>query len=292
MAAFEFLDSQVRVHGEVLPRPLLEQGFVHDGARIPLMGPQGIFKPAMAELPLSITTVPPVEGRDPPYEDRVGPDGLLYQYRGTDPHHRDNVGLRRAMETKTPLVYFHGVVPSQYLATWPVYVVGDDPATLTFTIQVDEPASLVTGEQVLPDEALRRDYALRTTLRRLHQANFRTRVLRAYQMRCTVCRLHHAALLDASHILPDGHPLGEPIVPNGLALCKLHHAAFDANIMGVRPDFVVQIRGDVLDEVDGPMLLHGLQGIHGQHIVLPPRRNLRPREAFLEERYELFRRAG
>jgi hypothetical protein len=34
-------------------------------------------------------------------------------------------------------------------------------------------------------------------------------------------------LLDAAHILPDGHPKGEPVVPNGLALCKLHHAAFD-----------------------------------------------------------------
>jgi len=54
--------------------------------------------------------------------------------------------------------------------------------------------------------------------------------------------------------LPDGHPRGEPIVPNGLALCKLHHAAFDRHILGVRPDLVVEVRLDILREVDGPMV--------------------------------------
>jgi len=34
-------------------------------------------------------------------------------------------------------------------------------------------------------------------------------------------------LLDAAHITPDTHPEGEPIVSNGLSLCKLHQAAFD-----------------------------------------------------------------
>ena len=43
------------VHGEVLPRTLLAEGFVVDGVRVPLLGPQGIFKPRiMTEAPLSV----------------------------------------------------------------------------------------------------------------------------------------------------------------------------------------------------------------------------------------------
>ena len=61
-----------------------------------------------------------------------------------------------------------------------------------------------------------------------------------------MCRLRHEELLDAAHILPDMHPLGQPIVPNWLALRKLHHAAFDVNIVGARPDLVIEIRQDVL----------------------------------------------
>jgi len=91
--------------------------------------------------------------------------------------------------------------------------------------------------------------------------------------------------------LPDGHPKGEPWVCNGLALCKLHRAAFDNNILGVRPnDMVVEIRKDILDESDGPMLMHGLQEcLNKPLVVLPASAALKPKREFLEERYEIFR---
>jgi putative restriction endonuclease len=100
-------------------------------------------------------------------------------------------------------------------------------------------------------------------------------------------------LLDAAHILPDGHPQGEPITSNGLALCKLHHAAFDRNIVGIRPDRVIEIRHDVLNEIDGPMLRHGLQDLHGAPLLVVPRAERdRPNADFLSERYQLFRAAS
>jgi putative restriction endonuclease len=34
--------------------------------------------------------------------------------------------------------------------------------------------------------------------------------------------------------------LGQPIVPNGLPLTKIHHAAFDAQLIGIDPDFRIQ----------------------------------------------------
>ena len=182
------------------------------------------------------------------------------------------------MVHRAPLVYCHGVVPGHYVVVWPVFIVGDDPAGLSFTVSVDERRLASLESTSWDDRATqgRRRYITREVQQRLHQEGFRQRVLAAYQDHCAVCRLRHAELLEAAHILPDGHPQGEPVVPNGLALCKLHHAAFDLNIVGIRPDYQVEIRTDVLEEVDGPMLKHGLQGFHGQQLWTPRRASLQP----------------
>lgn len=296
LAAFSFLDQQTGVLGDVLPRQLLAAGFQYRGDQIRLIGPQGIFRPAALPrpVPLSITSVPIVEGRSRPYEDEVTDDGLIrYRYRGTDPNHVDNVGLREAMRRQAPLVYLHGVMPGHYRPMWPVFVVDDNPSELSFTVAVDDPQVLRTDlPEVVVDEARRR-YVTRLARQRLHQVAFRHRVIAAYRESCAVCRLRHPELLDAAHILPDGHPRGEPVVPNGLAMCKLHHAAFDRNIIGVRPDLTVEIRPDVLEEVDGPMLLHGLQDFQGGKLLVVPRAPThRPNPEFLAERYEEFRAAG
>ena len=66
-------------------------------------------------------------------------------------------------------------------------------------------------------------------------------MLHAYHTRCAICRLGHEELLQAAHILPDGHPRGMPIVPNGLTLCGLHHPAFDAHVLGVSPELEVEV---------------------------------------------------
>ncbi|MEZ0077302.1 HNH endonuclease [Planotetraspora sp. GP83] len=104
-----------------------------------------------------------------------------------------------------------------------------------------------------------------------------------------MCRLRYRSLLDAAHIIPDRDARGVPAVSNGLALCKIHHAAYDENILGVRPDYVIEVRADILEEIDGPMLKHGLQEMHHLPLVLPPRRADRPDHDLLEERYERFR---
>lgn len=295
--AFQFLDELRAVHGNALPRDALAQGFEFGGTRVPLIGPQGIFKPAvLASMPLSITTVPANPRKPRPYEDAVGEDGVIhYKYRGSDPSHADNAGLREAMRRQVPLIYFVGLVPGRYYAEYPVFVVGDDPADLAFRVQVDDRRVIVPAEAGVAEATTtaRREYITVLAQRRMHQEEFRARVLMAYRECCAVCRLHHPELLEAAHILPDRHPQGHPVVPNGLALCKMHHAAFDRNILGIRPDLVVEIRRDILQEEDGPMLRHGLQELHGQDLVVVPRaRELKPDPTRLEERYRLFRQAG
>jgi putative restriction endonuclease len=125
---------------------------------------------------------------------------------------------------------------------------------------------------------------------RLHQQAFRERVLTAYQQHGAICRRRHQELLEAAHIVADRDPKGEPKVSNGLALRKLHHAAFDCHIIGVHPNYRVEVRVDVLEEIDGPMLEHGLQGFHGTMLWVPSRESLKPDRTFLEERYAVFRR--
>lgn len=294
LAAFDWLTELRGERGEALPRTLVE-GFGLDGRRVPLMGPSGIWKPAVCELPISIATV--AAG---PYRDTFDPrEGLLrYAYRGTDPQHRDNVGLRRAMRERVPLIYFHAVERGMYAAAYPVFVVADDKATLFFSVQVDDLAAALAGAATgvtlaAEDESEpRRAYVTASFRRRLHQVAFRQRVIRAYQERCALCRLRHTELLDAAHITPDREAEGDPVVSNGLALCKLHHAAFDAFFFTVTPDYVVEVRPSLLAETDGPMLIVGLQQIHRQRIHLPTRRSDLPDPARLARRYEEFRLAG
>jgi len=294
--AFRFLDDLREFHGNTLPREVLAKGFEFEGSRVPLLGPQGIFKPAVLAIPLSITTVPDNPRKPRPYDDTAGEDGVIdYKYRGTDPAHPDNAGLREAMRRQAPLVYFVGLVPGRYYAEYPVFIVGDNPAELSFHVQVDDRRVIAPAEAGVAEATVtaRREYITVLAQRRVHQEEFRARVLKAYRECCAVCRLHHPELLEAAHILPDRHPQGHPVVTNGLSLCKIHHAAFDRNILGIRPDLVVEIRRDILEEEDGPMLRHGLQELHGHDLLVVPRaQELKPDPARLEEWYRLFKQAG
>jgi putative restriction endonuclease len=198
------------------------------------------------------------------------------------------------MQRQIPLIYFHGIVPGLYVPEWPVYIVRDDPSRLTFTVSVEERRFATLGSVPLEteDTEIRRRYATRVFRQRLHQQAFRERVVRAYHHHCAVCRLSRDELLEAAHIVPDTDPLGVPSVPNALALCKLHHGAFDAHLIGIRPDYIVEVRRDVLEEKDGPMLIHGLQGFHGSSLLVPRRSSAQPDRRLLEERYARFRRAA
>lgn len=186
--------------------------------------------------------------------------------------------------------WFVATQPGAYLPIYPIWIVGEEPGQLQFAVAFDSGQRYAPIGPAVDDD--QRRYVERVTHQRLHQRVFRVRVLDAYRTSCAICRLGYRPLLDAAHILPDGHPRGNPVVPNGLALCKIHHAAYDGNYLGVRPDFVVEVRKDVIEAKDGPMLLHGLQEMAGTRLTLPRATSARPDPSRLEERYEVFRRTG
>ena len=265
-----------------------------DGQRIALMDPQrGIRKPRQLDAALSIRTVFSMDPERRPYDDERGRDGYLrYKWRGTDANHAENVALRRAMQANLPLIWFQGIATGLYLPVAPVWFVDEEPSDHQFVVAFDETQRDAwdrTNDAHVVD--LRREYADRVVRERLHQPVFRQQVLAAYENRCALCRLRHRELLDAAHILSDAKG-GEPVVTNGIAMCKIHHAAFDNRFMAIRPSYEIEVRADVLAEEDGPTLKHALQGLHRQRIDIPRRRAMRPSPVLLEERYEEFLRAG
>jgi putative restriction endonuclease len=288
-AAFAHLDRLLQKNPDGSLRSADINTFIYDGRPLRLIVQTGIWKPAGLDAALSIRTTYTPPNEPPPYEDDLGEDGVVrYKYRGIDPNHSDNRALREAMRLSVPLIYFVGISSGVYTAHYPIWIDSEDQSRHEFTV------AFVPTQRALGRVDMawaERDYALQLTQRRLHQPVFRTRVLRAYDGTCAMCRLRHVELLDAAHILPDGHPLGTPVVPNGLALCKIHHAAYDQNILGVRPDLVVEVQEKVLLEVDGPMLRHGLQEMRNIRLIVPRAREAQPDKRRLEERYDEFRAA-
>ncbi len=291
-AMFAFLERLAAQHPEGLPSAELNM-FRVDGQPLKLVVQPGIWKPAGLAGALTIRTTYTAPNQLPPYVDDIAPGGLVkYAYRGTDPQHSDNRALSVAMQEQLPLAYFIGVAPAVYLPHFPVYVVDERPAEHAFLVAVDEAQRLVDAKLIDALTPDRRSYMERLVRTRLHQPVFRARVLQAYETRCAMCQLRHADLLDAAHIIRDVDEGGLPVVPNGLSLCKIHHAAYDRNILGVRPDLRIDVRRDILDEVDGPMLRHGIQEMAGVELTVPRQRSSRPNRTNLERRYEEFRAAG
>jgi putative restriction endonuclease len=294
LAAFASLDALVQVHGDVLTWAIIDRGFVFAQQTFRFANQsKGIFRPAgMRDAALSVKTTVPRSGK-PKYDDIATDDAFSYAFQSRGPDYHDNRLLLRAMQLRTPLIYFYGVEPGSYRPLWPTYAV-EGPAADRVLLTV-APADLILppGAHVsdpLMQSVVRR-YATVEAKKRLHQDMFRGAVLRAYDQRCSICRLPRRELLDAAHILPDRHPRGEPVVPNGMALCKLHHSAYDSHLIGIRPDRTVEVSQRLMSERDGPTLEHGLKAFDGSPIHLPRRKEQHPNHEHLEYRYDLFRRA-
>jgi putative restriction endonuclease len=242
MAAFEHVRRLNEVHDHLTANEL-KPGFVFDGERIPLINPQrGIFKPQQMRFLLSIKTVFPRPGGKVWYEDQrevhrqifEADETIDYAFMGQNPDAADNRWLRDAFQNNIPIVYFLGIAPGRYQAIVPAFVSGWDAMALKARVAFGVPDQETMAP---PESVLERRYALRAIKQRLHQASFREAVITAYGGRCAVSGLPESLLLDAAHIVADkDERFGQPVVPNGIPLSKIHHAAFDAHLIGIDAD--------------------------------------------------------
>ena len=243
---------------------------------------------------LSISTVFPRSGARVWYDDQrevhrqiyEGDEAVEYAFMGTDSQAADNRWLREAMEAGVPIIYFLGVAPGYYQAILPAYVAGWDPMSLKARVVFGLPGEVDVGP---PETGAERRYALREVKQRLHQAFFREAVIEAYDGRCAVSGLPEPLLLDAAHIVSDKDELyGQPLVTNGIPLSKIHHAAFDAHLIGIDPDYRIHISRRLLGRRDGP-LLEGMKNLNKAMLHLPQRAKDAPDRERLALRFEIFK---
>jgi putative restriction endonuclease len=294
--AFDRVREIVAIYGNV-PSFELSNGFEFDGEHIRLASrPRGIFKPKQMRFPLSIRTAFPRPGRKIWYDDQrnvhqqifAGDETVDYAFMGNNPNHPDNRGLREVGERHLPLVYFLGIAPEVYLPIFPVFVFGWDARALKVQIAFGEAGGyILKPPKTIPE----RRYALREVKQRLHQASFRESVIEAYKGRCAVSGLPVRRLLDAAHIMADSDEhFGQPVVPNGLPLSKIHHAAFDAHLLGIDADFSIHV-SEKLQELKDGVILESLKQLEGQKLYHPRRHEDWPDRDRLAQRFELFKAA-
>jgi putative restriction endonuclease len=281
--ALSRLDELVDEHGPLLSRaelrnclPEFDPGHLVDRQK-------GIWNPNWLDATLSVLTVP-----DSSYPDKEIGDGVwVYSYRrGTTMG--DNRKLQLAYETGVDLAYFRPASDRLYEAIYPVRVVEnyrEEARVVLARLDIDR-VDWREGEEIYL-----RSWAERTVMQRLHQGDFRRRVMRAYSGTCAICLLKYEQLLDAAHIDRDRSDEGDPHTNNGIALCKIHHRAYDLNLIGISPTYVVKVKASVRRGTDGPMLLHGLQQMHGRQLWLPEKHREQPLPERLERRYREFNAA-
>ena len=293
MTAFDHVRRLAETHDHLTANEL-KPGFTYNGQRIPLINPQrGIFKPTQMKYVLSIKTVFPKPGGKVWYDDQRhvhrqiydGDESVNYAFMGQNPDAADNRWLREAFESEIPIIYFLGIAPGRYQAMVPTFISGWDGQALNARLSFGLPDQKVLSP---PENVLERRYALRAVKQRLHQASFREAVITAYGGRCAFSGLPEAMLLDAAHIMSDkDEEMGQPVVSNGLPLSKIHHAAFDAHLLGIDPDYKVHVSDRLLIQNDGPML-EALKALNGKGIRLPNRAQDRPDRDRLALRFERF----
>ncbi len=272
--------------GDDLPmRGGLDAGFRFGGVRVPFRNTQkGIFRARRQFGPAALAIVTTKTG---PYTDeQPSEDGWWYAYQGRDPSHADNRALRWAYELQTPLVHFWQTRPGWYKPIFPAYVVEDDPVGLRVHLSIGRLTS--TAGSVLDPDPIPRRYESRLVRTRLHQARFRGAVVQAYRSRCAICGLDRVQLLDASHIAPDAADDDTAAVTNGIAMCAIHHRAFDDHLVGVTPGYRVEVSRRLLEVEDGPML-DVLKGSHQTTLLVPGSARNRPDRERLAARYATFR---
>lgn len=276
-----FIDSR----GGFASRDELTTFTLRSGRPMPVIDRnKGIRNPRELDATLSIVSASD-KGRYNVYDDAIDRDrGLLFYSWAQGPLEAgDNRKLLVALEQQVPIILFEKPLANVYVPVIGVRVIDVLPDRRQFVIDLDDTAVRTSAAATLDKR-----YVERLVKQRVHQPVFRARVLSAYAKRCAVCTLKYAELLDAAHILPDTDERGLPVVTNGMAMCKIHHAAYDQNFLGVSPDYVVHINERLLADRDGPMLQYGLQAMNGRPLELPSRRDERPDRDFLAERFAAF----
>ncbi|KAF0846916.1 HNH endonuclease [Nocardia caishijiensis] len=282
---FRRLRETIDQRGTLSRADLLD--FTIDGTSLPLIDRnRAIRSPRGMLATLSVMS----RGGQDSSDEEYGDSGFGYAYRsGTIDG--DNQKLRKALEFRLPLILFRMIGHGTYVPIFPVYVVADDRERRRFMLTIDTDLPGQVGARV-PDRA-------EQTRNRVHSAEFRARLLHAYGIRCAVCGLGVAQLLDAVHIVDAARPIDDASgklyttssIENGLLLCSNHHRAFAAKLLGITPDYTIRIADRLMVEGDDPAS-EQLRDLNGRSLLLPARLDSRPSPDLIAVAFAAFVRDG
>lgn len=146
-----------------------------------------------------------------------------------------------------------------------------------------------TGQELAPEDIeiipRERQEVVRTVIEWTRRRDFRIRVMNAYNHHCAICQVQ-LGLVEAAHIIPVGAPRSNDLTSNGLALCPLHHDAYDDALIGVKDDYHIVANDAKLGELRGKNLAFGeqlLRSLVCNTILLPQNQIDWPRPEFLNE---------
>jgi putative restriction endonuclease len=281
LQAFAWLEERMDTVGWISKTDLLH-GFEFRGARFPLIATQqGIHNPKELSETLAVVSM-----HNGPYDDQIEEGLVKYKFAPGPLESGYNKKLLEAYTRKSPIIFYQEARPGIFVAYPHTFIKGINPDGREFLLDIE--TSDVPTDVNMRTTDLQKEYVTREIRQRMHQPKFRANVVIAYKTQCAVCRLQIPALLDAAHIIPDSDSRGTAEVNNGLALCKIHHAAYDRAILGITPDFVVKVRPSLLGVIDGPMLKHGIQELNDTRLTIPSIRIEQPKPEYLEVRFREF----
>jgi putative restriction endonuclease len=280
-------------YGDSIPHQAISEGFQFNGEKILLNNRAvGIFKPRqMAECAISIKTTMQRDGSEGIYNDHQDiDDHYIYALQRGDPHGGNNKYLWASMAAGTPLIYFQAISPGRYTAIWPCFVKDILPEKGYALIAESNKfnTSLVSDYKYELPTAIESRYCVRETKVRMHQASFRQNVLNAYSGKCAITGLQNKTLLEAAHIIPDAELGKLQYVSDGIALSRIHHRAYDLNLLGISQDNQIHISDELKQGNDNKFMRDALLEFEGRKLVMPRSAVNRPDKDKLAARFEAF----
>ncbi|MCC6946713.1 MAG: HNH endonuclease [Bradyrhizobiaceae bacterium] len=194
---------------------------------------------------------------------------------GFAPHNRGNGELAIAFKPNFIGAYFENLEA--------LHKTGEVPAEIEVLREIGESPEKVADDEIERKVPSERRYALVSTKRALREAGFRDRVLTAYGHQCAMCGIQ-LKLLDAAHILPVNAPNSTDETRNGVALCTLHHRAFDRSFVTFDKDYKTYVDEDQAKEFSVTGHNGGLDGFRNNIrplIILPPDKKDHPDPNFV-----------
>ncbi|GAA0459732.1 hypothetical protein GCM10008985_15170 [Halococcus dombrowskii] len=154
--------------------------------------------------------------------------------------------------------------------------------TETSTESPAQPSTKTTQTSEMPSVAERDEV---TVTRKQRDSQFRDMVYSVYDHRCAICGARRASSdgsyeIEAAHIMAVGDS-GPDIVQNGIALCRLHHWAFDAGWLAVSDEYTIVVADQ--PEVAG---YDDFVSLEGTDLILPEETRHYPHKEYLEQHRE------